>query len=280
MPRGAFHFEVKPTKEHLRTLRLLKQLPDRFRAIGAILAYEAARRVKDDVVKYAHGTSMEQTYTEALGLAEVGGVSRSEGFVYAIRVRPRARRVHKVDARRSILYVRLKKHRLVPPKEDVLILARHSPWTQETLPFVPDRSDAVLISRKVTDREAKAVEAQRKAELPAVRKKLEKQGVRQVHKTARLKLPKNIRAVPDVAFDGVRLEFGFGGLPPKPHWRPALKKLRSGGLREIVKQQQIEDIVSDLRYTGWRRWPVRVGTRIPTAEAKTFVLFQKRLHVR
>ena len=90
-----------------------------------------------------------------------------------------------------------------------------------------------------------------------------------------------MKAVPDVAYDSLRLEFGLGGMPSKPHWRPAILKLASGGLTGMIRtNREISQTMTDPTYQGWRNWrPQGVAGTISISQAGRYTPFQNVLGI-
>ena len=85
------------------------------------------------------------------------------------------------------------------------------------------------------------------------------------------------KAVPDVAFEMLTLEFGGGNERGLAIWRNSLKELLPGKAKTVLKRyKQIQDALSDSRSNTWRNWP-KVDTKIKSTQLKSFIKFQKQL---
>jgi hypothetical protein len=169
--------------------------------------------------------------------------------------------------------------RHVPPAIEVL--ERYNPWTIDTLPFQPERSEAMIISRKVDRREADRVSKLRKRDTPQWRAELDRAGVRNIKKDRQIKPPKSVKTIPDVAFEALRLEFGLGGVKGHAHWRPAILRLVHGGVKhEVRHKKDYAKTLTSLKFRGWKKWPTRTRHKIRIAEAQKYVPFQKKLGIR
>lgn len=273
--------EIGPDKGFRLAQRMLRrrEWEQRQDRTMAKVAYHTAVEVKGLVAERLPSKDDYSTYASSLEVVKVAGVRPAEGVAYAIRVRPRAQRVRKVDSKKVVLYIRPRRRLArVPPQIEVL--EKYNPWTLDTLPFMPKKREALVIMRRVNGREVTKIGEQRKRDKPQWRKELARVGVAPAKGATKLKLGRNTKALPDVAFEALRLEFGLG-VQPKPHWRPALRHFLPTGFRSMLrKMPELQAALTKPKFFGWRKWPPKVHTRIRVQDAMAFVPFEKKLNVR
>ena len=267
----------------IRTTKLLRSFQKkRLTALMGYTAYQAAVKVQQQITERVNGTDLEGPYRRGLSIARVSGIPKSKGVAYSLRISPKAEKVTSINAKKTILYVKPRASRLVPPKPEILILRNYGPWTVDTLPFQPTKRDAVIYSRRVRAKEADAVAKKQQDSKMArkVRTLLDRAGVPPPKADLKLKTPPVIRAIPDVAFEGLRMEFGYGDRDKVPHWRPALRYLKLAGMKRIFKMRDFKDGATKARYTGWKKWPPQVKDTVTASEARAYKHFEKRVRVR
>lgn len=205
----------------------LEAFPARARKLLAWALRTLVLRLKRKVLQVVPDTAEYRTYRRSLEVFTVRTEARVT--VEGLRVGLRARKVKKVFAKRTVLYVKPRGARR--PSPAVEVLAKYGPWTLDTLPFYPRKRDAQVVSRMVTEREVLAVEKQRRKDRPRWRQALSKAGVRPPKARNKVAVPRSARALADLAFEGLRLELGLAGTPPRPHWGPAIRSSRAALLR-------------------------------------------------
>lgn len=214
-------------------------------------------------------------YRTSLEVVEVAGLG--EQVAFAVRANPRSRVVRDLETPDTVLYVRARP-RLKKVKPEIQILEKYSPWTLRTLPFVPARSDAVLVSRKVRVREVEKIQKRRTADRRLWRAELARVG-----KRIPVVRPDSVRVaktVPDVAFEAFRLEFGIGR-KAEPHWRPSLRHAIRDGLLEMRRDPKIRASLIRPSFTLWKNWKkIKTKSKIRTSQVRDYLPFQKRLGVR
>lgn len=138
----------------------------------------------------------------------------------------------------------------------VAVLVRFSPWTRDTIPWWPPRGRADVVVSKVREDEWNNVHADRLRDLPRAIKMLTDAGVRARKPTAK---QNNGRTVLEgLALMAIRMEYGLPGAPVvAPHWRPALRALRSRGLKNIMAgrsgpYKEAKRTMIDPNYSGWK----------------------------
>jgi len=259
--------------------RLLREWPERAEKARAHLSYLAAEYAYKDLKRRIPKGKHTASYREGIDFAEVSGVGAGEA-AHAIYVDVNSSKVRKVDARKAVLYVRAKKRsRRTPP--EIAILERFNPWTASSLPFLPSKKDALVVSRKARKRDVIKISESRHRDRPKWAPLLRRAGVRKIRKDHDMKIPRKLRALPDVALQAIKMEFGLGAEKPKAHWRPSILGLRKSGLRRILRaERELTSVFTRSDFRHWKKWPKKTSRKVRLGEARKFEAFQKKLGVR
>jgi hypothetical protein len=90
---------------------------------------------------------------------------------------------------------------------------------------------------------------------------------------------KGVRAVPDVAFEALRLEFGLGGIKGRPHWRPVLRKFAGIGILGFAETRKNWELtMMDPSFKGWKSLPS--APQISASKLRDFQKFQQMVNIR
>lgn len=213
-------------------------------------------------------------YRRSLRRAMVRGLDKDVvGAV--IQANPRARRVRALPPESTVLYI--VPRRISKKTTQASILAKHSPWTLDTLPFYPSRKDAKIISRRATEREVQQTQRARDKDRKQWRRALLQLGVRVAAKK-QVKAARLGKAVTDVAFEGARLELGLGGTKAIPHWRPAVRALLKSGMKSLARDPYLRRWLRSVQEPGVP--PTRIRSQVTVKDALTFRGFQRKLAIR
>lgn len=245
---------------------------------GAKVIAEAVRQIAEAVGTAVVGripTSSEwRSYRKSLQLVRVS----SRDPTFAIRADPRGAVVEPVDADRTVLYVRRNASYKGKKHPEIDVLTKFNPWTAATLPLKPNGKEATLVSRRVTPREVRAIAKKRKADRIAWARELQRCGVKQRTRPSRDRVMKHATALPDLGFNALRLEFGYGGVTPTPHWRPSIYDVVSSA-QKFLGTKAFRRALTDPKYRAWKQWPGPVYGTISEDEARKYADFQKRLNL-
>ena len=233
--------------------------------------------VYDDLLGYLPSDRKE--LRESLRMQRIRGLpDRVDGYV--IRAIPKRRAIAREATDNTVVYVAVKDNLMRSPPKETLLLQKYSPWTLETLPYAPDPKTADVVSRKVSRREVIKVRRMRTQQRATWRREMIQAGVRLSPVGVR-PIMADPETTPDLAFESMRLEFGLGGEPAKPHWRRAILWLAvRGGTGMIARKREFARAMTDPGYRAWERWPRRGPGFVSVAQAKRYVPFQKRLGLR
>ena len=277
--RGGLRLSIKPNQESEKVLGMLERSwKRRFKNLTEQIVYNSADESLKGLKRKIPPKHENKGYLSSLGLARITGLS--EGAVgYAIQGRPKQTSGRSLKLDGTIVYVQAKKApRRLPP--NVTVLIKYSPWTLSSLPFSPKKSDATVVYRKVSSRAVEKVEKLRKADKRIWKQELSRAGTSSKGVGTALGAGSSVRAVSDLAFTALNMEFGLGGVKPKPHWRTAISGFKKVGLRNMTKNQSMARAVSDPDFKDWMGWPKKTSKRISARVAQTFVPFQKKLGIK
>lgn len=266
--------EVKGLQE---AIALVQEWQKRARAVQRQFLYRAVREIYNEVQESIPATSGE--LRDALQMQRVKGLSETESG-YVIRALPKGRAVTEAESESTVLYVAARANLMRSIPDATRILEEFGPWTFDTIPYPPDPKTAEVVSRRVSRREVLRVSKLRKRNRPALNRAMAKAGLRR-RELDQTEGTRAVTAVPDVVLESLRLEFGLGGAPSKPHWRKAILRLASrGGAGMIARKREFRRAMTDPAFKAWKQWPKRLTGAVTVAEAKQYVPFQKRLGLR
>jgi len=240
--------------------------------------YAMAKQFYDEVLGNIPSGSEYKEFTESLKISEISGFKKSDGGGYAVHIPSKGRRVSKVDVDRTVIYVRVKT-RLRKNRKDLIYLEDNGPWTVDTIPFWPSYKEAAVVQRKVTKREADAVAKRQKKVALKVKRDLAELGKKYARKKdgqdGSIKRDSK-KAIPDLAMQGLNMEFGMSGERSTPVFRPAIRAIKDGAKRIPYRVRVIREAMLDPNTQRWKTWPPRQD-KISPKEAATFNGFMKRL---
>lgn len=250
--------------------KLSKSWPDRAKALREAIAFESAIKARGYMLESIPSNADWKDYRESLEVVRMEG----ENPAFAIRVLPKQRVLEETDSETTVIYVRGNR-RLKRPNRAIEILEAFNPWTLDTLPFTPERTDAKLVSKKVGKRKTHFIRKSRINDRKVWRAELRGAGVPlPVLRVPKIKLPK---VVSDLAYEGYKLEFGVG-IKPHPHWRPSIRKVATEDIKKIGRSGKVSRVFRDNAFTGWKKWNgIATPRQITTKDASKFVPFQRRI---
>lgn len=256
---------------------LVKQWQRRVLSVRRQFLFRAVDKVYRDILSILPSDRKE--LRRSMQMRRIRGLPESaDGYV--IRSVPKGAPIPKAEAEKTVIYVAAKTNLMRPVPIETQLLADYGPWTTDTLPYLPDPKTAAVISRRVSPREVVQVRRLRNQEKPKWRRDMLNAGIR-LAPVGTQSQTADSGAVPDTAFESMRLEFGLGGEPLKPHWRKAIRKLASrSGAGMIARNREFARAMMDPSYRAWERWPRRGAGFVTAAEAKRYRPFQKRLGIR
>jgi hypothetical protein len=265
--------EIRWDKRFAKVVKLVSEWEVRSKAVARYLSLLAAEYTKEQMLLLIPKSEEWAKYRQSLEAATIVG----SPYAHAVlRSNEHFRRLKKTDVPKTVLYIKAKR-KLRRVSQEIEILERHSPWTLSTLPFMPKRSEALVVSRKVSKQEVTRVEKARNSDRPKWKRALIGAG-----SPPKKAFPmKQVKSVPDTTFEALRLEFGLGGVKQKAHWRPSLHRLRSVGIKSIIRQHpELQEAFLSLRFNRWKKWPPKTRHKVRAGEARNYLPFQKKLGIR
>lgn len=279
MAKRGFSISVKPDRHTEDYFRMIQEWPQRTKALMGQFTYDAAEDVKKGILARLPTTGEAKDYRKGLQVAQVDGLSgNAQG--HALFVFTKSKRVKKSDRKNTLIYIKVSK-KLKRPSARVVALEKYGPWPIDMLPFKPSSAEAKTISRKVRPSEVTS----RRKTMTRTRKMwrgaLVKAGVSDKQAKRSPKLSKQLRAVPDLAFTALRMEFGVGGQKTRAHWRPSLLELMRVRIpTQARKRTQYDRVMADPKAKMWLGWPKRTRERLRAGQMGQFKDFQDRLGLR
>lgn len=258
-------------------LEYFKQIKDRGAAFKRQFLYAAATDLHELVVDKI---PKDKKYGVLAKSLKVGELKNKDSSVFAVFIDNKAKGIKKVDTQNTVVYIRPRRvqDRI---KKEIKLLSDRGPWTVDTIPFWPSRKDAVVIQRKVGRRIVEKISKMQAAQKDKVHRELQLLGQKNVDNAITKKNSdfKKAKAIPDVAYEMLTLEFGGGKERGKAMWRTSLLELKPSKMKSVMKRyRQIEQTMLDPRYKNYKKWPATGSSnRIKSAEIKSFIKFQKRL---
>lgn len=269
-----FKVGLKPAKGNDSVLGLVGEWVDRALALRSMLTYSFATEGLSYVLSKIPVQHDYADYRKSLEVVDVRGGPNNQSK-FAIRSNPKYRKVRSIDVPHTALYIRPRRY-LRKIRPEIKILEKYSPWTPETLPFTPKQSEALVIYRKVQLREAEQIAKARKRDKPKWSEALSKLGFR-ISNEDSSKIDKDIKVMPDLAFQAMRLEFGVGGQKAVPHWRPMSKFLMGDGGNKILKSPMVGSALADPNFKAWKDWSKPKSKQMAERDSKDLEVFQKKL---
>jgi hypothetical protein len=272
-------FSLTMEKGSEDVLRLAKEWPERMAHVAPMITYLSADYVRRHVQDRLGQDPSLRSYRDALEVAQVKGLKKGES-AYSLHLNTNAPTARKVAPKRTLLEVRAVKRKTQALDPAAVILERYSPWTLDTLPFKPDRKDAVVIMRKASAVAVMKIAAERKRQQNRWSRELGRVGIRASDRQTKLNFPTDA-PVPNMAADALTAEFGLGKKRPNPAWRLAVQRLQREALPAFLKDQK--HFVFPLTRPSdkvWKTWPPPTKRHISAAQAGRYTGFQKRLGIR
>ena len=223
-----FYIKEEPKNKDAR--KLVSEWQDRLDAFILALPQEIAQRVHLDVQKLAP-TDIPK-YPEMLKVVQFP----RQGDWQLIGVIPPgwnySQRLKGSDLQRTIIYVLPKMRGGEVVSQAAVVLSRNNPWTMNTLPYEPKKTEASLRARRISERDVKAIEVKRNADKKAIEEELRALGV-PIRATGKVLLERRVSR--DIAFEVLRREKGIG-MPGKAHWRPAVRAIYTQHFKKAMEE--------------------------------------------
>jgi len=266
--------KVKFTKKSKKSLQLIKEWPERVAALVRmapnLYAHEALMEIPKKIPKLPE----YNLYARSFRVSKVEGTDKS---MYVVRVKPLRRPLTQNDMERTVLYVRVKK-RMTRPSPEALILQSFNPWTLSTLPVYPKKTEATVISRRVTKGWVDRVARRRRKDRAEWTAALHAVGVRLKPVATAMTMPgmaSTFETFQDVNMLALRLELGISGVQGAAHWRPGVRRAVKTARRRlglITKKTLLNS-----KDRSWKGWSPQHSDTISMRVARSYAKFQKKL---
>jgi hypothetical protein len=203
------------------------------------------------------------------------GVLVDRNPVYAVYIKPKAKKLSKTTAKNSLIYVKPRKDRVlaVTPRK-IKVLETYGPWTAGSLPFIPDPKLATLIRRQAKPKVIREVQKARAKDAPKWKAELRKAGMRDADLPKQIDM-KDIEVTTDVGQLSVNFEFGIGG-DSIPHWRPAIQKSKLAFSSTALKDEAVKRAATDPKFKDWKRWKP-ISEKVTVKQVRELERFQKKM---
>lgn len=191
-----------------------------------------------------------------------------------VAVRAHVATGEELGANKQNVLIKIKAHTRKMRKTPQYIwpLVRYGPWTMDTIPFVPDKDDAIVLYLKTDPAEVKRVAMKNDREQKKVYTLLRLGGA-SVQK--RDTVIQNMRAVEEVEYYALRREFGLIS-GQKPVWKPIVRRMRQRGPQYVMAtNKQLWRSLFDVSYNGYGR--LGKFSEISKAEVSSFSSFQDKI---
>lgn len=264
--------ELELDHEGKSTFKFISELGKRGKAFKRMLVWAMANDLHELVISKIPGERRFSRLRDALVVGE------GPDDTFAVFIDTKASKVNKIDAPSTLIYVKPRRiqDRIRP---EITILSNNSPWTVETIPFWPDSRQAMVVKRKVNKRIVDNITKLRNSQKLKVERELSALGQRSTDNAiARRRMSaRKAKAVPDMAFEMLTLEFGGGSERGQAIWRRSLKELIPGKIKTVLKRyKQIQFAIGEPRSGVWKNWP-RVDVKVKAVQLRSFIKFQKQL---
>jgi hypothetical protein len=261
---------VRSKKDQLQidqVIKFFKQHEDRVQAVKHRVLRKTAEHVRDDLLSRL--PQEEKELRDSLQLGMLPGPNP----LYVVRAVPKRKRVDRKEGETVLLYVQKTPAFLKPTPATVKVLIKYSPWTVDTLPFMPSKRDATIVKRRVDRKEVKKVRKMRARDKFKWKASLEQSGLRSQTKLK----PSDIQALSDLGHQSVQMEFGLG-TRSAPHWRPAVLWAFRGGTMGLLQAEEVRRALTDPRFDKWKGWKP-VSRRVSRQDVQDLVAFQQKLGI-
>lgn len=270
---GSYGIEIRPTYETRRTIEMIEESwLERFNAMLAQFVYRVTENFRKELLDRIPDTKEYRKYRRSIKLAKIIGLD-SKSSAYCVFVDTGFGAAKPVDAPQTLLYISPLKTRFRRPDPKIQVLMKYNPWTLDSIPFVPRSGQAKIQSRVVTKQIVRKVTKERHRDKSKWRPELIRAGYRETNKR-RMPQRKYVKAVPDMLFEAMKLEFGVGA-HPVPAWRPAAHwTVKHGVTFTFRRYPKLLRAIRDPEFGDWRHWPKKVERKIrfaATAQSKEFL---------
>lgn len=247
------------------TLQMIENgfLALRAKAVRRYVVHSAAQIMLEEVVSRIPSGADYASYRSSLRVVQSGVVNP----VFAVAAEPT--KAEDVDGARDVLYFQPVNPRR-PIEDSVRLLMKYQPWTVDMLPHQPSRRDAKVTKRTVSTREVELVRSKLAHTRPRWEAAFTKAGVKVAP------APK-VRAVRDLSYTALRLEYGLGGSRGVAHWRPAIVATKQRVQALFLQDDAIGRAMLDWTFDGWKSWRNLSAPTVSATAVDSYADFQDKI---
>lgn len=235
----------KLNSENEATFRFYQELVRREAVATSMMLRNQAETLFETLMGRIPKREEYEVYRDSLGLHEVRGAPKGTHMLAVVGTY-KPGKMRAIDTPRSVLYIRPKQAGSQVPKGPA-ILKKYEPWTVATLPYEPPEEEADVIARRVSVNEVATVDARARSFIPKVNSELKAAGVMFNSRAAGAGIERGVTF--DLAYMGLRMEYGLEGYEYLPHWRPAIRAALDPA---VLVDRQVEMTLQDPNYRGWK----------------------------
>lgn len=223
----------------------LRQLMVDYEKRSSMLQLVATKRIVDIFLEHLKGFIPDdmKTYKESLRVVKIVGLD--EGITFAIVSDADKDNTEDLDLETTAVYIVNKS------KSKLLnILEEFSPWTLDTLPIGFNPKDAEIVYRNITKGEFLRLRDERRQTLFNIKDFLVRYGGKEPSVNSARDIM-DISAMPDLAFQVIRMELGLG-VKRIPHWSRALRELEKWVRNDFLKSGIFQDYLADEKFNKYK----------------------------
>jgi hypothetical protein len=265
-----FEIKIEPNKKWQDATEFFSTVMKRYDwflfEFGRLITRELYKNLLNEI----KGVKGPKDYQKRLVMAEIRDRGGKAWFAVAVR----AINLHeaKKDADHSILKVvsRFPDLKGFDPVRD--ILQTFGPWTVDTIPFVPPERAAIVTIQAAKIPEVNKTRAKNKASMAKVQKIMAENNL---SFDTRIFVMRKLKVVENFEKWVNDLEFGISG-DRRPHWGPAIKKTMTSGLRKLMRDKGLMNVLTD---PSFKQYNVKhhLNLKMTDQEVKDLEKFRKRL---
>jgi hypothetical protein len=271
--------KVSPPDNWQRYRKLLGEFDKRVKRAMQICVETAAEKGLELLKDRIPDSEDDNEYGDSLVIKQVELSDGSTGAAIISSVETMSKRhLRELEPQHDIVYVRVKRTANESIDEWLQMIEDLSPWTIDTIPVVPSGDQADVIYRKVSKDEVVQVRKRRKSQNKTIDEVLRKAGISKrdtIPGSEMEQPPQESKTIPDVVFNAIRMEFGLGGTRITPHWRPMIQKVKRALPREIAKNKDITDVLTNPFNREWKKPSDKQS--ISESDAIKFLKFQSKV---
>lgn len=262
-------FKLEMDKQSIAYLKKLENLPKNINKFKEALLKTQAQLLFDLVKNNLQASTETSDFINYLTIA---ATNTSNELSYAVILDPKKTKVKTLKKESSLLTIKVK-NKSYDKDRKLLVLQKYSPWTLDTLPYMPDKRFAEIITKQAKETEVRAVKEAKKKEEYKWKRELEALGF---NFSKKIEFSNNT-AVPDFITEAITKEVGLLSSGPSKQWSRALSELGRLDINSIIKSKNLFSIL--FGETKAQQSGGTVVKRITPNEMRSLLYFQKRIGI-